>query len=220
MGPTPMDGLQASMLPALLPLFPLPRTVLFPRTFLPLHIFEPRYREMTKDILGSHHHLLLALSMDPDDPDPLPESIGFHPVGTLTRIVRAEPLVDGRWNLLVQGVQPVRLYEETKGTSYRQARFEATAFEAGSPWTQVDRERFFATLDSYGERFGISAQIADLVGMNLDEDALIYTLCLALEFEPVEKQFLLESFSMSALAGRLEDLMRFSMANRHLPELG
>ena len=208
------------MLPALLPLFPLPRTVLFPRTFLPLHIFEPRYREMTRSILGTHHHLLMALSMNLDQPDPLPDSAGFHPVGTLTRIVRAEPLVDGRWNLLVQGVQTVKLYEEKQGTSYRQARFEPSSFEAGSPWTRVDRERFYLTLDGYGERFGIDSQISDLVGMNLDEDALIYTLCLALDFEPVEKQFLLESHSMSALAERLEDLMRFSMANRHLPELG
>lgn len=208
------------MLPALLPLFPLPRTVLFPRTFLPLHIFEPRYREMTRDILGSHNHLLLSLSMNPEQQDPLPEAAVFHPVGTLTRIVRAEPLVDGRWNLLVQGVQTVRLFEDSQGTRYRQARFEATPFEAGSPWAQVDRERFFATLGNYGDRFAITQQVSDLVGMNLDEDALIYTLCLALEFEPVEKQFLLEAGSMSALAGRLEDLMRFAVANRHLPEPG
>jgi Lon protease-like protein len=213
-----MGGVKAFMLPALLPLFPLPRTVLFPRTFLPLHIFEPRYREMTRDILGSHHHLLLALAMDPEHQDPLPSTSGFHAVGTLTRVVRAEPLVDGRWNLLVQGVQPVLLSEESKGTSYRQARFEPSAFEAGSPWLHVDRERFFATLEAYGTRFGIGEQISDLAGMNLDEDALIYTLCLALDFEPVEKQFLLESASMSALAQRFEDLMRFSMANRHLPE--
>ena len=215
-----MGGVKASMLPALLPLFPLPRTVLFPRTFLPLHIFEPRYREMTRDILGSHHHLLLTLSLDLEQPDPLPRTTGFQPVGTLTRVVRAEPLVDGCWNLLVQGVQTVRLSEEARGTSYRQARFEPSLFEAGSPWMHVDRERFFATLNGYGERFGIAEQVSDLVAMNLDEDALIYTLCLALEFEPVEKQFLLESLSMSALAERLEDLMRFSMANRHLPELG
>lgn len=215
-----MVGVQAFMLPALLPLFPLPRTVLFPRTFLPLHIFEPRYREMTRDILGTHHHFLLALSIETDRSDPVPATGGFHPLGTLTRIVRAEPLVDGRWNLLVQGVQCVRLFEEDQGTSYRQARFEPSPFEAGSPWSRVDKERFFATLLGYGDRFGIGAQLSDLVDMNLDEDALIYTLCLALEFEAVEKQFLLESPSMSALAERLEDLMRFSMANRHLPEPG
>ena len=215
-----MHGMQVFMLPALLPLFPLPRTVLFPRTFLPLHIFEPRYREMTRDVLGSHNHFLLALSMDSEGQDPLPAAVGFHPVGTLARIVRAEPLVDGRWNLLVQGVQAVRLYEDAQGNPYRQARFEATPFEAGSPWTLVDRERFFATLDAYGTHFRIGPQVSALLGMNLDEDALIYTLCLALEFEPVEKQFLLEADSMSALAGRLEDLMRFSVANRHLPEPG
>jgi Lon protease-like protein len=215
-----MDGVQVSMLPALLPLFPLPRTVLFPRTFLPLHIFEPRYREMTKDILGTHHHLLLSLSLGQDQEEPLPSAAGIHPIGTLSRIVRAEPLVDGRWNLLVQGVQTVRLFEEAQGSSYRQARFESSEFETGSPWTRVDRERFFATLGGYGERFAMADQITDLVSMNLDEDVLIYTLCLALELEAVEKQFLLESHSMSALAERLEDLMRFSMANRHLSDQG
>lgn len=208
------------MLPALLPLFPLPRTVLFPRTFLPLHIFEPRYREMTRDILGTHHHLLIALSMGIEGDDPLPEATTFHPVGTLTRIVRAEPLVDGRWNLLVQGVQAVRLFEEPQCTSYRQARFEASSFEAGSPWTAVDRERFFATLRDYGLRFGIETQVADLLDLSMEEDALIYTLGLALDFEPVEKQFLLESSTLGAFTQRLEDLMRFAMTNRHLPEMG
>ncbi len=208
------------MLPAILPLFPLPRTVLFPRTFLPLHIFENRYREMTRDILGSHHHFLLTLAMGADAEDPLPESSGFHPVGTLARIVRAEPLVDGRWNLLVQGIQAVRLYEEPHDTGYRRARFEPSGFEAGSPWSHLERQAFFGTLDEYAKRFGIGNQIIDLLDMNLDEDALIYTLGLALDFEPVEKQFLLESPSLGAFAERLEDLMRFAMANRHLPELG
>lgn len=215
-----MHGLQDTMLPALLPLFPLPHTVLFPRTYLPLHIFEPRYREMTRDIIGSHHHLLLALAMDHEQPDPLPPAAGFHPLGTLTRIVRAEPLMDGRWNLLVQGVQTVRLFEDAGGTSYRQARFEPAPFEGGSPWSQVDRDRFFATLSAYGERFDIAPQVSDLVNLGLDEDALVYTLCLGLDFEPVEKQFLLEAGSMASLAARLEDLLRFTLANRSLDPQG
>ena len=52
------------MLPAILPLFPLAQVVLFPHTYLPLHIFEPRYRQLTADVLASHKHLVLALAQD------------------------------------------------------------------------------------------------------------------------------------------------------------
>lgn len=207
------------MLPAHLPLFPLARAVLFPRTFLPLHIFEARYQELTREILATHHHLLLALAMDSDAPEPLPSDAPFHPVGTLARIVRAEPLVDGRWNLLIQGVQTVRLVEVPTGNTYRQGRYEGFPFQAGSPWAGVERDGFFQVLESYGEQFHIQAQIRDLLGMGLDEDVLLFTLGQALEFEPIERQFLLESDSLATLASRLQDLLRFSTANRNLPEL-
>ena len=207
------------MLPAQLPLFPLARAVLFPRTFLPLHIFEPRYQELTRDILATHHHLLLALAVDAEAQEPLPEEAAFHPIGTLARIVRAEPLVDGRWNLLLQGIQAVNITEAGKVAAYRAGRFEGFAFESGSPWTGVEREGFFRVLEAYGEQFRIQAQIRDLLGMGLDEDVLLFTLAQALEFEPIERQFLLESASLATLASRLQDLMRFSSANRHLPEL-
>ena len=207
------------MLPAQLPLFPLARAVLFPRTFLPLHIFEPRYQELTRDILATHHHLLLSLAIDSDAQEPLPDAAPFHPVGTLARIVRAEPLVDGRWNLLLQGIQAARILESPKLSSYRQGRYEGFPFDAGSPWAGVPRESFFATLDGYAQHFRIQSQVQDLLGMGLDEDVLLYTLGQALDFEPIERQFLLESGSLAVLASRLLDLIRFSTADRGLPEL-
>src|SRR5689334_214132 len=113
------------MLPDTLPLFPLPRVVLFPHTFIPLHIFEPRYRQMTSDILASHHHFVLALAREEaGGSDLLPGTTPIFEVGTLARVVRAEPLADGRWNLLVQGRHAVRVLEEAEGSPYRQARVE------------------------------------------------------------------------------------------------
>jgi Lon protease-like protein len=206
------------MLPAHLPLFPLARAVVFPRTFLPLHIFEPRYQELTRDILASHHHLLLAQAVDAEATEPLTEDAPFHPIGTLSRIVRAEPLVDGRWNLLIQGIQAVRITELPRIASFRLGRYEGLPFDAGSPWSGVERDGFFRALEAYGEHFHIQPQIRDLLAMGLDEDVLLFTLGQALEFEPTERQFLLESDSLAALAGRLQELMRFSTANRHLPE--
>ena len=67
-------GFHPAMLPAILPLFPLPRVVLFPRTFLPLHIFEPRYRQMTAECLASHKHFILLLTRAHEGPDVLPEA--------------------------------------------------------------------------------------------------------------------------------------------------
>ena len=214
-----MEGYQAFMLPAHLPLFPLTRTVLLPRTFLPLHIFEARYQALTRDILGTHHHLLLSLATDAEAPEPLAEDAPFHPVGTLCRVVRAEPLVDGRWNILLQGIQAVEITEVDAAHAYRVGSFQGLPYEAGSPWTERPREGFFQSLYAYGSHFGVQEQIRDLLGMGLDEDVLLYTLAQALDFEPIERQFLLESGSLSVLVCRLQDLLKFSTANRTLPEL-
>ena len=90
------------MLPAVLPLFPLSQVALFPHTFLPLHIFEPRYRQLVTEALVGHQHFILVLAKDPVTTDPLDRPAIFE-VGCLARIVRAEPLSEGRWNILVEG---------------------------------------------------------------------------------------------------------------------
>ncbi|MBI4912965.1 MAG: LON peptidase substrate-binding domain-containing protein [Acidobacteria bacterium] len=199
------------MLPAILPLFPLARTVLFPRTFLPLHIFEPRYQAMTREVLGTHHHFLLALATDPEASDPLPPGAPISTLGTLTRIVRAEPMVDGRWNLLVQGILAVDIQEVETEAPYRQGTHRPHPFENGSPWSRVDKQGFFEALEAYARSGGIQGQLQELLDLDLDEDVLLNTLGLALDFDPVERQFLLESGSLASLAGRLVELIRFKM---------
>ena len=47
-----------------LPIFPLPGTVFFPHTLLPLHVFEPRYRQLTEDVLASHNHIAVVRADD------------------------------------------------------------------------------------------------------------------------------------------------------------
>ena len=94
---------------AALPLFPL-TTVLFPGALLPLHVFEPRYRAMVRDVLDSHRTLSVVLVTDPNALD-----AHNHPaiaeVAGVGVIVDHVELPSGRFNILVRGRARVRLEE-------------------------------------------------------------------------------------------------------------
>jgi Lon protease-like protein len=94
-----------------LPVFPLPGVVLFPGTALPLHVFEPRYRAMMEACTAEHQVMAVALlkpgyEADYEGRPPL------HPVCGAGRIVSSERLPDGRWNLVLQATDRVRIIEE------------------------------------------------------------------------------------------------------------
>jgi Lon protease-like protein len=105
-------------------LFPLRGVVHFPHVLLPLHIFEPRYRQMTEHALASDQRIVIIQprpSLETSYPDRPP----LHQVGCLGRIVRHERLPDGRFNFLLLGVRRIRIARELAvGTLYRQAEIE------------------------------------------------------------------------------------------------
>src|SRR5687767_10804602 len=83
-----------------LPLFPLPKVVLFPRALLPLHIFEPRYQTMLRDCLETHRAMAVVLIADPHALD----AHGHPPISTVASVgtvVEHQPLEDGRSNILL-----------------------------------------------------------------------------------------------------------------------
>ena len=105
-----------------LPFFPLPRAVLFPGALLPLHIFEPRYRQMIADALAGHGALAMALPLASADPNaPEPE---VHEIAGLGWIVAHDRLRDGRYHILLEGAARVRLHELPREVPYRIARAE------------------------------------------------------------------------------------------------
>jgi uncharacterized protein len=93
-----------------LPLFPLPNAVLFPHALLPLHIFEDRYREMTRDILSGVRCLVIGL-IDPNA-SPDEEQPPVLPIAGVGEVVMAHELPDGRFNLVVRGRARVRIDQE------------------------------------------------------------------------------------------------------------
>ena len=207
------------MLPAILPLFPLPQVVLFPHTFLPLHIFEPRYQDMTVQVLNSHHHLVIALMRELDAADPAGLRTPAFEVGCLAEVVRAEPLTGGRWNLLVQGKTAVQILEEIPGQSFRQARTEGLPFEDTLLWPGPQRRRFMEALHAYARAQDLEDQLKELLDLPLEDQARLNTLAMALDFEPTERQFLLEARDLPTLADRMLQLLEFASGGRALPGL-
>jgi Lon protease-like protein len=92
-------------------LFPLPGVVLFPHSVLPLHVFEPRYRQMTEHALASDK--LIAIVQVRRDADWSGESEPeLESVACLGKILKHERLPDGRYNILLQGRKRVRIVRE------------------------------------------------------------------------------------------------------------
>lgn len=108
-----------------LPLFPLPDVVHFPRTALRLHVFEPRYRQLVRDLEAREERLrwigMVLLKSVPERGFGEPPAV--FPGGTAGRLVEVEPLPDGRSNIVLEGEFRFAIEEEVLdfSTPYRQA---------------------------------------------------------------------------------------------------
>ena len=120
-GPSSELGRLASACDAL-PLFPLPGVVLLPGPALPLHVFEPRYRQLVQDVLDDGFLAIPQLA-EPAPTDP-PTGRAILPYASAGRILAHRLLDDGRYNILVLPLGRVRLDEELLGRSepYRMGR--------------------------------------------------------------------------------------------------
>jgi Lon protease-like protein len=105
-------------------LFPLPNLVLFPHAVVPLHIFEPRYRQMMEHALADDRLIALAL-LEPGWEETYEQSPAIFPVVCLGHVAAEQRLPDGRYNLLLYGLRRARILEELKTDHlYRLAQVE------------------------------------------------------------------------------------------------
>ena len=204
------------MLPPTLPLFPLPNAVLFPGVYLPLHIFEPRYREMVGDALEDDRIIGMTL-LKPGFEAEYEGRPPIYQIGCAGLITHAEPLADGRFNIVLQGLERFRVLNEDQSRPYRVATIEPLdAF--GSPADPITvhglRHRLETLIAPMIERAGVrQPQGATRGGVELsippgmtDAD-LIHAIAQYLDFEPLEKQALLECQGLLARATALIDLL-------------
>ena len=110
------------------PVFPLP-LVLYPGLAIPLHIFEPRYREMLADVGGLDGRFAIVLvEADGDDA----EAARLHTVGCMARVTAHEPLPDGRASIVVLGEERVRLLDWQEDKAYATGTVQVLEEDSGS----------------------------------------------------------------------------------------
>lgn len=200
----------------LLPLFPLPNVVLFPSVFLPLHIFEPRYREMVADAIAGDRMIGMVL-LRPRWENDYEGRPPVYPIGCSGLITHVERLADGRYNIVLRGLERFRILQEDRERSYRRAVVELLT-EAGlkaEDRAQIRsyRARLEAMLSTPGELGGKEAKIPSAMA---DED-LVNALAQYLDLEPMEKQALLEHPGLRARAESLVELLEMKIIMARTP---
>jgi len=210
------------MLPPVIPVFPLPNVVLFPNVFLPLHIFEPRYRQMVSDALAGDRIIGMVL-LRPGYRADYEGRPPVYPVGTAGVITHSEALPDGRFNIVLRGIEKFRIAGEDAGRAYRLARIEPLpeSAVADRDALRVERRRLETALrssiDLHGvERAGNDPRFPSAIG---DAD-LVNALAQYLALEPLERQALLERDGVLARARGLSELLEIKMLTTDPPAGG
>ena len=192
-----------------LPIFPLAGAILFPRSQLPLHIFEPRYLEMVHDAMDGAGQIgmIQPLRLDDDNKAPL------YGVGCVGEIVGVEELDDGRFNIVLLGTNRFRfLHDVSIDTAYRCAEVDIEAFDDSDPEPLSLGQR--AEVEREARRLGDAMGLAvdwDAVS-RLDDEMLINAIAQVAPFDVGAKQALLEQPTLDGRADLLVQLMQFHRA--------
>ncbi|QJW97097.1 LON peptidase substrate-binding domain-containing protein [Frigoriglobus tundricola] len=200
-------------------LFPLPNLVLFPHVVQGLHVFEPRYRQMTADALAGDG--LIALVLLRADGDEAAARPALEPVACLGRIVWHERLADGRYNLRLQGLSRASIVAELEtGRPYRTARVQLVPDAAPADLAALARLRrdlAAVVLPRFGDDSPARQQLQEL----FDGDRPLGQVCDILSYAlplPVElKQSLLAEPHADRRAAAIADTLRVSAARADRP---
>lgn len=210
-------------LPEIVPVFPLTGVLLLPGMWLPLHVFEPRYRAMVADaregerIIAMVQPLVPRQDNRPDSQAPV-EHPDLYGVGCLGVMERCDETPDGRFVLALKGLSRFRTRAELPlHRGYRRVVADYGEFAGDLIETEVtlDAERLKGALRAFGARHNLPFDLAKLDAVS--GIALLNGLCMSLPFAPAEKQALLEAPTPEARERILLGLMGMGL-EREAPE--
>jgi Lon protease-like protein len=200
-----------SDLPGTIPVFPLPGALLLPRARLPLHIFEPRYLAMLDDCLKTDTRLIGMIQ-----PFSVPgrEASSLHQIGCAGRVTQFSETEDGRYMITLSGISRFRVTAEVEGfTPYRPCTGDWAGFERDQEGTEADtkfdREAFLKLLGRYFAARDLSADWHTL--RDADDELLLNSLSMLLDFNPEDKQALLEAPSLATRRETLVTLIEYAL---------
>jgi len=191
-----------------LSIFPLTGALLFPRSLLPLHIFEPRYRALVTDALARDRRIAMIQPREAESGDRPP---ALYDVGCVGRIAHVEALDDGRFNIVLEGLSRFRMTAELdRPTPFRQIEACLDEYDdAADPPPLALMLR--AALEQEAKRFADARGYIvdwDAVG-RLDDEALVNGIAQIAPFDVATKQALLESPTIVDRADLLVQLLQF-----------
>jgi len=194
-----------------LSIFPLGQALLLPRSYLPLHVFEPRYKALVGDALARDRKIAMIQPL-PGEGDDKP---ALFDIGCVGRIDHVDALDDGRFNILLEGLTRFRLLRELDVTTpFRQIEADIESFEEDLEEELVLPPAARAAIELEARRFAEAQGYAidwKEVG-RLDDQSLVNGLAQAIPFDIAAKQALLEAETLDERTDLLAELLRFSAA--------
>ena len=195
-------------LPNTIPIFPLSNFIIFPKTTVPLNIFEPRYVDMVNDSMKSNK--LIGMIQPKKPSDDLTSPI-LHNIGCLGKITSFKETEDGRYLIELKGLIRFELIKEiVTTTKYREyevdfKRFNHDLDEKKEELKFSDLELIFKDLKVLFEKRGFIINWKELEKQSLDET--INALAMASPFSLEEKQILLEAENLSKRKKKIAEIL-------------
>lgn len=204
--------------PDVIPLFPLANVVLFPSVSVPLYIFEPRYRQMTRDAAAGDRCIGM-IAVDPRHADGMAGDPPLFRVGCEGRIEQLRERPDGTFDMLLVATRRFRIVQELprpEGQLYRSARVEGLTERLGAPLARLEetREEIFELLGALLRRTSPASaeRLSPALFQGVEHERLVSSFAQGLDLDVVEKQRILEADGVCERYEVLADLLRFRLA--------
>jgi len=195
-------------LPKLLPIFPLSNFIIFPRTTVPLNIFEPRYIDMINDSMKTNKFIGMTQPKGTIDNSTTPI---LHNIGCLGKIMSFKESNNGTYLIELKGLIRFEIINEIKSNKkYRECEvnFERFNHDLDNKKEELkfsDLELIFKDLKSLFEKRGFIINWKELEKQSLDET--INALAMASPFSLEEKQVLLEAENLSTRKNKIAEIL-------------
>jgi Lon protease-like protein len=185
-----------------LSIFPLAGAILFPGLQLPLHIFEPRYRELVGSALARDRRIGMIQPQTPQEGAPL------FAIGCVGKIGEVQALEDGRYNIVLEGEARFRLLRELEVTTpFRQIEAELLNDPDDEVLSSAERASFEREARRFADAQGYSVDWDSVE--RLDDMSLINGVSQIAPFDAASKQALLEASDLRSRCELLVQLMQF-----------
>jgi uncharacterized protein len=216
-GPGDEDVIAA--LPAELPVFPLEGAVLFPHGHLPLHVFEPRYRNLVDEALKTGRVFGMVQPRG-EITHPAPDDVPLFETGCAGRIVSFSETEDGRFLVTLKGLCRFRVVRELpmlKGFRRVQPEYEVFRLDLRDFSDEgLDKKAIIRAARAYLEHKGIACDWD--AAQSAPAPSLVTTFAMTCPFEPREKQALLETADLAARASLLISLFDMAVLEQDSPQ--